>query len=661
MIAQIGFYCLILSLVVSIYGTVFPMVGVIFRRREYVESSKNATLVLSILLSFSVFSLLYNLGVHNFSLEYVANHTSSDLPLFYTLSALWAGQEGSLLFWQWLLGVFMGLVVLQNRGKNQKLIPFVISVMMGTSIFFLSVIIFTSNSFNYSLVVPQEGRGLNPLLQNPGMVIHPPTLYLGYVGFTIPFAFGIAALATGKLSDEWIKSTRKWTLFSWLFLGLGILFGAQWAYVVLGWGGYWAWDPVENASLMPWLTATAYLHSVMIQEKRGMLKVWNILLITLTFILSIFGTFLTRSGILSSVHAFGLSPLLGSLFLAFMGGMLILVLLLLFKRLPQLKGENEFDSLISRESSFLINNLVLIGMTFTVFWGTVFPLISEAVRGVKISVGPPFFNQVIPPLGLALLALTGICPLISWRRTSGRNLRKNFLLPAVSGLIGVIFSYIFGIHKLYPLVSIALVFFVVCSIGTEFVRGVKVRMRMGRIKNPFKALLLLVVKNPRRYGGFVIHIGMVLIILGITGAAYNVEKQVTLKEGEKVKIQEYELINESVSQYPTKGKFITTATLSVYRNSKLIGTLRPGKSFHPSYQQRVSEAAIYSTLKEDLYTILLDYFPEDGTIDIKVCIFPLVSWIWIGGVILLAGGVIVMWPERKKEYEKIRYVQAKEG
>lgn len=647
MIAKIGFYCLLLALMVCAYGVVCSLLGAGLKRRKYIESSKNAVFVMFALLSLSAISLLYNLATHNFSLEYVANYTSNDLPLFYTLSALWAGQEGSLLFWEWLLGIFAVLVVVQNRTRNQKLLPFVISVIMGVSFFFLTVIIFTSNPFEISLIGGGEGRGLNPLLQNPGMVIHPPTLYLGYVGFTIPFAFGIGALATGKLDDEWIKSTRRWTLSSWLFLGLGVLFGAQWAYVVLGWGGYWAWDPVENASLMPWLTATAYLHSVMIQEKRGMLKVWNILLVSFTFILSVFGTFLTRSGILSSVHAFGASSTIGCLFLGFMGGIIFLAVALLFKRLPQLKSENELNSLLSRESSFLINNVVFLGITFAVFWGTVFPLISEAVRGVKVSVGPSFFNKVIPPIGLTLLALTGICPLIPWRRTSGKSLRKNFLLPGIAAASGAIFSYIMGIQKIYPLICTALVVFVIFSIGSEFARGVRVRMRVNRTKNPLKAFYFLVTKNRRRYGGFIVHIGIVLIILGITGAAYNVEKQFTLRQGERVKIQEYELANGGTLEHPSTGKLTTKASVPVYQGSELITTLHPAKSFHPNYQQTVSEAAIYSTLKEDVYITLLDYFPEDKLVSIKVGVFPLVSWIWIGGVILLAGGAVAMWPQKK--------------
>lgn len=647
MLAQIGSYCLTLALIVSLYGTISPLLGKRLGRREYVKSSRNAVFVLFILLSLSVSSLLYNLAIHNFSLEYVASYTDENLPLFYTISALWAGQEGSLLFWEWLLAIFTVLVLLQNKARNEKLIPFVISFMMGVSFFFLCVIIFTSNPFELSLGMPIEGRGLNPLLQNPGMVIHPPTLYLGYVGFTVPFAFGLAALVAGKLDDEWIKSTRRWTLFSWILLGLGILFGAQWAYVVLGWGGYWAWDPVENASLMPWLTATAYLHSVMIQEKRGMLKVWNILLIVFTFLLSIFGTFLTRSGIFSSVHAFGASPLLGSLFLGFMGGILILALLLLSIRFPQLKSENELDSVLSRESSFLINNLLFLGITFTIFWGTIFPIVSEAVRGARVSVGSPFFKQVVPPIGLALMGLTGICPLISWRHTSGKNLKKNFLTPGLISIGGAILSYAVGVRKTYPMISIGLVIFVISSIGTEFVRGTKARARISKINNPFHALYLMIVKNKRRYGGYIVHIGIVLIILGITGAAYNVEEQFSIREGQKIKIEEYDLVNKGISQNSTMGKSVRTVSLAVYRNSEYLTTLHPAKSFHSNYQQTVSEAAIYSNLKEDVYTIFLEYFPEDELVSLKVCIFPLVNWIWIGGVILLAGGVIAMWPEKK--------------
>jgi len=415
--STLGSFSLWLAFIVSAYALIASLVGVKIKSLKWIKSGENAVFAVSGLLTLASIVLIYAFLIHDFQIQYVAEHSSRSLPLVYRLSALWAGQEGSLLLWEWLLAVFASLILLQNRGKNEQLLPYVVAVMMGISFFFLGLLVFTSRPFLELPSFLSDGRGLNPLLQNPGMIIHPPTLFIGYVGFSVPFAFAIAALLSGQLGDTWIKSTRRWVLFSWLFLGLGNLFGAQWAYVELGWGGYWAWDPIENASLLPWLTGTAYLHSVMIQERRGMLKVWNMVLIILTFTLTLFGTFLVRSGILSSVHAFAVSPLLGTLFLTFIGGVLLFSFILLLGRLELLRSENELDSLLSRESTFLFNNLILVGAAFAIFWGTVFPLISEAVRGVKITVGPPFYNQIMVPIGLALLLLTGICPLISWRRT----------------------------------------------------------------------------------------------------------------------------------------------------------------------------------------------------------------------------------------------------
>ena len=372
---------------------------------------------------------------HDFNLEYVAHYSSSTLPLQYTIAALWGGQAGSLLFWLMILTSMAAVVLLQNRERNRELMPYVNAVLMVIAFFFLSMLNFVTPPFQRLAFTPAEGHDLNPLLQNYWMTIHPPALYLGYVGCAVPFAFAIGALVTGKLGDEWIRTTRRWTLLAWFFLSMGNLFGAQWAYLVLGWGGYWAWDPVENAAFMPWLTCTAFLHSVMIQEKKNMLKIWNMVLVILTFALTIFGTFLTRSGVISSVHSFTQSGL-GPFFMIFLGATLVVSIGLLIWRLPQLRSENELDSVLSRESTFLLNNLILVGIAFAVFWGTVFPVISEAVRGIKITVGPPFFNKVNAPLGLILLFLTGVGPVIAWRRASARNLERSFLIPVSLGLLG---------------------------------------------------------------------------------------------------------------------------------------------------------------------------------------------------------------------------------
>ncbi|MFQ6032889.1 MAG: heme lyase CcmF/NrfE family subunit, partial [Candidatus Zixiibacteriota bacterium] len=511
--------------------------------------------------------------------------------------------------------------------------------------FFILLLVFSTSPFERLSFRPQDGQGLNPMLQNPGMVIHPPTLYLGYVGFTIPFAFALAALITGRLGSQWITSTRRWTLFSWFFLTLGNLFGAQWAYVELGWGGYWAWDPVENASFMPWLVGTAYLHSVMIQERRGMLKIWNMILIFITFALTIFGTFITRSGIISSVHSFGLSNL-GPLFLIFLGITLLVSFWLLLKRWNNLKSENQLDSLLSRESSFLFNNLILLGLAFAVFWGTIFPIISEAVKGVKITVGPPFFNQVSVPIALMLLLLTGLCPLVGWRRTSANSLRRNFRYPTAAAVVGGGMLFSLGIRQFYPLVSFILCIFVATSIVIEFYRGTRARQKITGARF-LKALYTLMARNKRRYGGYIIHLGMVMIFVGITGSsAFKSSVQTTLKKGESVKIKNYEIKYENLSQYPTKNKLIVSATLAVFNNGKRIDTLTPAKEFYSRREQPSTEVDIRSTLKEDLYTILVSHDQDSATF--KILVNPLVKWFWIGGYVLTFGTIIAMGREKRK-------------
>ena len=649
-----GFFSLILALFVCVYSLLAIAKGVRTKSLKWIKSSQNAVLAVCGLVSLAGVILIYSFVVNDFRLQYVAEHSSANLSLAYRLSAFWAGQAGSLLLWEWLLVVFAGILIIQNRRKNKELMPYVSATMMGISLFFLILLIFVSKPFQLLSFLPSDGRGLNPLLQNPGMVLHPPAVFLGYVGFSVPFAFAIAALMTRKLGNIWIISTRKWVLFSWLCLSVGNLLGAQWAYMELGWGGYWAWDPVENASLIPWLTATAYLHSVMIQERRGMLKVWNMVLIIMTFALTIFGTFIVRSGILSSVHSFALSPLLGVLFLTFIGLILILSFTLLLSRRNLLKGENELDSLLSRESTFLFNNLILVGAAFAIFWGTIFPLISEAVRGTKITVGPPFYNQIMIPIGLALLLLTAICPLISWRKASGKNLRRNFLYPLIISVIGGVVILRWTIQHPYALISFVLAIFVAATIIIEFARGTKARKEMTK-EGYLKSFFSLITRNKRRYGGYIIHIGMVCLFVGITGSsAFKVEKLETIRKGESFTIKDYQLELVGVDSYPTQNKYITSATIAVHREGKKIGTLRPEKNFYPSQEQSFTEVALRSTLKEDLYVILTQY-SEDGSATFKVVVSPLIMWMWLGGVVLVAGTILAMWPGRREKLQLAMY------
>jgi len=672
--ADLGYASLLLSLVLSLYAAGAAFFAARRNRLALFASARNAMFVIAALTTLAVGVLEWALITHQFRLEYVAIQTSRAQPLLYNISALWGGQEGSLLFWAWLLAVFTAIVLIQNQDKNQELIPYVVSGLAVALAFFLALItVVTDPSQSGTLILtpftphgtqalvgnpfrlldftPPDGNGLNPLLQNPGMFIHPVTQYLGYVGFTIPFAFAMAALFTRRLSDVWIRTTRRWTLVSWLFLSLGLLFGMQWAYTELGWGGYWGWDAVENASLMPWLTGTAFLHSVMIQERRGMLKLWNLVLVMLTFILSILGTFITRSGVIQSVHAFGVSSL-GPWFLGFLGLTLLSFLYLLFNRMGDLKEENELDSLLSRESSFLLNNLILVGAAFATLWGTIFPMISEAITGKKITVGAPFFNQVNGPIFLALIVLIGICPLIGWRRATAENLARNFLRPFAVSLVALIGLFVIGVREWYGLVAFSAVAFVLATIGLEYYRGTLARMRQYG-ENVFLALFNLVNSNRRRYAGYIVHIGVILGVVGIAGSSfYQVDTQMNLKPGDSVTLKQYTLQFDGLQIYPTENHQVVAARLNVSENGNRVGTLSPEKDYYdspdPNQSQSTTEVAVRTTALEDLYVILAGFDSKAGTATVKVIINPLIVWLWIGFGTLVAGTLIAAWPDPRE-------------
>ena len=645
---------LLFCFVLSGYAIWVSYMGGRWQKEQMIASAERSAITLFVLSSLLIGILLYAFISRDFSVEYVASYSSSTLPMFYTISALWAGQAGSLLLWAWLLTLFTAIIVWQNRNKNRELLPYVLGTMFVSMFFFFGLMVYATSPFKLLPHPPVDGSGLNPMLQNPGMVMHPPTLYLGYVGFAVPFAFAMAALFANRLDSQWIRSTRRWTLTAWLFLAIGNLLGAKWAYVELGWGGYWAWDPVENASFMPLLTGTAFLHSVMIQEKRGMLKIWNLVLIVLTFALTIFGTFITRSGIISSVHSFGLSNL-GPLFLAFLGLILAGSFYLLWLRAPQLKSENRLDAVVSRESSFLFNNLILVGMAFAVFWGTIFPIISEAVRGVKITVGPPFFNQVNVPIGLALLALTGICPLIAWRKASPRNLRRSFTIPFAFGLLTAIVLFSFGMRSVYPIMSFALTAFVLATIILEFYRGAVTRARISG-RNVLYALWDLTMRNKRRYGGYIVHLGIIMIFVGITGSsAFQKEVSASMAPGSELKIAGYTLTYEKLVDQSDDHAQVVAAEIKVEKNGKEIDTLYPAKQKFRNHDA-VSEVAIRQTPKEDLYLILSGWDSEQQA-SIKALVIPLVAWIWVGGIVLVIGTLIALGPDRFKR--QAAAVQAK--
>jgi len=620
---------------------------------RYYLAGKRAAIIVSIISVFATFLLLNELLVSNFDIAYVAHYTSIETPTFYKITALWAGQSGSLLFWLFTLSVYALILLYQFRNTYNHLMPWVIIVMVIVQAFFLILVNFIENPFApvEANFIVQNGNGLNPLLQNLTMAIHPPTLYLGYVGFTIPFAFAIAALITKETGSVWIKSIRRWTLIAWLFQSIGIILGGWWAYQELGWGGYWAWDPVENASFMPWLTGTAFLHSIIIQEKKRMLKTWNMILILLTFTLCIFGTFLTRSGVMSSVHSFAVSNL-GPVFLGFIFLILVVCTILILKRLPELKSDKKIESFSSRESGFLFNNVIFIIICFAVFWGTIFPVLSEAVRGEKITVGAPFFNQVNIPIGLLLLLLTGIGPMLVWRRTSKTAFTRNFTWPIVGMLVVFIGCYLGGIRNM-TLISFPLSGFVLIAIFMEFNRGVQ--SRMNRLNESFfKALKTLVSKNRQRYGGYVVHLGIVFMFVGFSGHAFDKELEFPLKKGESQLFNHYNFELTNINFEERANHIAWVASLNVWdMDKKLITTLFPEKRvyFHrdpnPDKRQPHSELDIHGSILKDIYSIFSGVDTENEIAYLKIMINPLVWWVWLGGYVLVLGTMISLWPAKE--------------
>src|ERR1700736_6800754 len=537
---NLGQLALAIALILALYSIAANIYGARRNAADVIVSARHAIWAMTAMVAIAAVSLWVGLLSSDFSLEYVASYSSTTLPTIYKITSLWGGQQGSLLLWTLLLTTFTSIVAFQNRRRNREIAPYALVTMAVVAVFFLGMLNFVTRPFDLLAVRPAEGSDLNPLLQNYWMAIHPPSLYTGYVSTTVPFAFASAALITGKLDETWIRTTRRWAIFSWFFLTLGNMFGARWAYEVLGWGGYWAWDPVENAAFMPWLVMTAFLHSVMIQERKDMLKVWNLALIGLAFLLTLFGTFLTRSGVISSVHSFTQSGL-GPYFLTFLIVVVAGYTALLLSRVKDLKSPAEFESYLSREAAFLFNNLMLVGIAFAVFWGTIFPVISEAVRGVKITVGPPFFNKVNGPLALGLVFLMGVGPLVAWRRSSLDSLAKTFAAPAFFGLVTGLGAALAGLHVWYALVAFSLAAFVLGTVFVEFRRGVSARRHMVHETAP-RALVNLVSKNNRRYGGYIIHVGVIMAFIGIVGSSFfRVEVKKSVKPGESFTVGPYQL------------------------------------------------------------------------------------------------------------------------
>jgi cytochrome c-type biogenesis protein CcmF len=652
---HVGNFGLMAILVLSAYAVVAALLGARRGRPGLVASARRALLASTALGTVAVLALWTLLVRSDFRYEYVAGFSNQALPWPYKVAALWAGNDGSLLFWNWLLMVFSGTALLLNRRRNLELIPYVIATLGCVILFFTYMNYFVCNPFGRLAVIstsgiaepwaPPDGRGLNPLLQHPIMVIHPPILYTGYVSFAIPFAFCVAALLSRRLGPEWITSTRRWTLFSWFFLGTGVLLGGRWAYVELGWGGYWAWDPVENASLMPWLTGTAYLHSVMIQERKGMLKVWNVVLVVLTYLLSVFGTFLTRSGIVSSVHAFAESDFAWN-FLAFILAAALFCGALIVYRLPYLKSDNQLESMLSRESSFLYNNLLLLVACFAVFWGTLFPVLTEAIQGEQVTVGPPFFNKMNVPIGLGLLFLTGVGPLLAWRRTSTESLARNFKWPAALALLTAVALIAAGVRHFAALVCFSLSMLVVTTIVQEFHRGVRAR-RAHRGGGFWMALVDLTLVNTRRYGGYVVHFGMVLIFMGVAGQAFNEDGKGDLNPGEAMTLGRYQIKLMALEQGDNPNYSFESAVLEVTRDARTVGRFDPQKHLYKASQQPTSEVRRHSTFREDLYLVYAGR-TDEGRATVQAYLNPLVRWVWVGGLVTFLGTILTMVPNRRE-------------
>jgi cytochrome c-type biogenesis protein CcmF len=650
-----GSYALLLAFLCVLYAIGGGIAAVVTRRPLIIKSARNAGFAACALIWVGFASLVYLFFTDDFSVAYVAQHSNRNLSTFFKLPAVWSGQEGSLLFWSFLLSIYVFSALFTYRGKHPELMPYVGIVLASVQGFFLILNNFVASPFKIfaaqgadgilHLAAQADGRGLNPLLQYPEMAIHPPNLYSGYTGFTIPFAFALAALLGRYPGEKWIHLTRRWTMIAWCFQSIGILLGAHWAYAVLGWGGYWGWDPVENASLMPWLTGTAFLHSVMMQEKRGMMRVWNVWLVFCTFFLCILGTSLTRSGAVNSVHAFAESAI-GHWFWSFLGVCILVCVIAFIKNRDYLRSDNQLDSMISRESSFLFNNLILLVACVAVLSGTLFPVLSEAVRGSKISVGPPFFNLVNVPIGLFLLFLTGIGPLLAWRKTSTESLRRNFGWPLFAGVVAAVIAVAFGLRNFYVALCVLLSVFVASTVLSEFYRGARViSARVG--SNLFSSAAQLTMRNTRRYGGYVVHFGMVLVFIGLGGTPFNQDKQMDMTPGSSMNIGPYTLLLQNFDTDQQPNYSAERATIDVDRGGKSLMMLYPQRRFYPSNEESGTMVAISSTLKEDLYVVYAGRSPDNNMPVIHAYLNPLVKWIWLGGVVVVFGTILALLPNRQ--------------
>jgi cytochrome c-type biogenesis protein CcmF len=648
-LSDLGRAALVTSFLLLVYALVAGSLAAWRGRRRLAESAQNALVGSFAATAVAAVVLLAALARHDFSFRYVAEHTSRELPLGYTLTAFWGGQEGSLLLWLLVLCGYSVAAVLTARRVGQEVIAWVVPTLALVGTFFAVLLVFVASPFA-TQPAQADGAGLNPSLQNPYMAVHPPMLYLGYVGLTVPFAFAMGALLARRTDERWIVATRRWTLAAWAFLGVGQLLGAHWAYVEIGWGGYYAWDPVENAALMPWLASTAFLHSVMIQEKRGMLKVWNVLLVVLAFCLSLFGTFLTRSGIIQSIHSFTQSSI-GPWFLGFICVITVGSLALVFSRLPLLRAKTRLESLVSREATFLYNNLLLVALSLTILWGVVYPLLSEAVTGEAASVSKPYYNFFLHTFGLPLLLLMGIGPLVAWRRASVRALGRTFLWPLSAAVVaGIVLLALGAGSSRIGVIAYTFSVFVLASIVLEFVRGTAARKALGGV-GWGGAFTSLIARNRRRYGGYVVHAAVVLLAIGVAGSsAYQTVRESRLRPGQAMTVAGNRLVFRGFDSAVEANHRSIRANVDVYRGDTYLGRYRPGKNEYFAEDQISNEVSIrHDPLTGADLFLIADQVNADGSVDLKALQKPLVNLIWLAGLVFVGGSLIAVWPDAREE------------
>ncbi len=644
---NIGALSILIAFCLAIFSVVAAVTGKYARRPFLVVSAERGVYAIWLLLTLASAMLVISLINGDYRLAYVAAHSNKAMSPIYKFTAWWGGQEGSLLFWSWILSSYSAVVVWTNRRKFRDMMPIVVAILMATLAFFVGMISFVASPFQVlmagrGVIDVGDGNGLSPLLQWWTMAIHPPMLYLGYVGFTVPFAFAMASLITKQPGEGWIHTTRRWALVAWLFQSTGVMLGMGWAYTVLGWGGYWGWDPVENAALMPWIAGTAFLHSVMMQEKKGMMKVWNMVLVSATFLLSILGTTLTRTGLVASVHAFAQSPV-KPYFTTFVLSATALVAIAIVKNLPYLKSEVKLESVVSRESSFLFNNLILLASCFAVLWGTLFPVLMEALIGEKETIDAPYYTRVNVPIGLFLLFLTGVGPLIAWRKSSMSSLMRAFRMPALVGVLVAIFLAVEGMREIAPLISFALCAFVAATILSEFWKGSRAIQLKDRVGLP-RAAFELTWRNTRRYGGYLVHMGIVLIFIGFTGRAFDIHQTRSLGLNQEMRFGHYDLRLLNVNNGETPNYEFSHAAINVSQNGKVIDQLNPEIRLYKSSQEQASNVGIRRRLNEDLYVNFSGISPDNTNAIFQMYVFPLVSWIWIGYLVVLGGTIICLSP-----------------